>query len=54
MGVIYPAFTNEFVWRQALEGLQFAGVIVGVYEVVQVLFQLFVIAVMIAFNRCDP
>lgn len=52
VGVICPAFTNEFVWRQTLEGLQSAGVIVGVYEVVQVLFQLVVIVVMIAFNRC--
>ena len=40
VGFICPAFTDEFVWRQSLELLQSPPVIVGIDEVIKVLFQL--------------
>ena len=52
VGFICPAFTDEFVWRQSLERLQSPPVIVGIDEVIKVLFQLVMIVVMIPFDRC--
>ena len=51
IGFICPAFTDEFIWRQPLEGLQSPPVIVGIDEVIEVLFQLVMIVVMIPFDR---
>ena len=50
--LVCPAFTDEFVWRQSFECLQSATVVVGIDEVIKVLLQLFVIVVMIPFDRC--
>lgn len=45
--LICPAFTDKFVWRQPLERLQSAPVIVGIDEVIKVSFQLVVVVVVI-------
>ena len=49
--LICPAFTDEFIWRQSLKRLQFAPVIVSISEVIKVLSQLFMIIVIIPFER---
>ena len=52
IGSVYPAFTDEFIWREPFERLQSAPVIVGIDEVIKVLFQLVMIVVVIPFDRC--
>ena len=47
-----PAFTDELVWRQSLECFQSSSVVIGFDEVIQVLFQLFMIVVVIPFDGC--
>lgn len=49
---ICPEFTDEFIWREPFERLQSAPVVVGIDEVIKVLFQLVIIAVMVPFDRC--
>jgi len=51
IGFICPALADEFVWRQSLECFQPPPVIVGIDKVVKVLFQVFMIVVMIPFDR---
>jgi len=51
IGFICPARADEFVWRQSLEYFQAPPVIVGSDKVVKVLFQVFMIVVMIPFDR---
>ncbi len=45
-----PDFADVFVWGEALQGLEASAVVVGVDEVGEVVFELFVTIVMIAFN----
>ena len=52
IGFICPAFTDEFIWREPFERLQSVPVIVGIDEVIKVLFQLVMIVVVIPFDRC--
>jgi len=51
IGFICPALTDKLVWRQPLQCLQSAGVIVGINEVIELLLQLIMIVVMIPFDR---
>jgi hypothetical protein len=37
-----PGFTDELVWREAFEGLEFSGEVIGVDEVAQMGSQLVV------------
>ena len=52
IGFVCPAFTDEFIWREPFERLQSAPVIVGIDEVIKVLFQLVMIVVVIPLDRC--
>ncbi len=48
--LICPAFADLFVGRQAFEGLETPGVIVGVDEVIEMGFELLMAVVVIAFD----
>ncbi len=45
-----PFFPDELCWREAFEGLEPSGVVVGVDEQIKVSAQLLVVIVMVAFD----
>ncbi len=47
-----PDFTDIFVWSEPLEGFEPLGEVVGQQEGVQVLLELVMAFIMIAFDRC--
>lgn len=49
---ILPAFDDVFVGRESLEGFEPFGEVVCIQEVVQMLSQLLVIFVIVAFDGC--
>ena len=47
-----PAFDDVFIWRQAIKCLESASIIVCADEVSEMIFELPVAVIMIAFNGC--